>query len=952
MGGVALKTVSYPARLRAYAIALATAALVVVFAIAESLTERYVSEHSRLAGTSIELAIVALAALAFSPLHKRVETWIEAAFTKRRREAREALLHLRRELPSFNEVPQILTEVVAAVDRHMSAAGCAVYLWRGAYVAEASSFDAPLEPVALNDALTIRLRSSSLPADPHKLGSTAAGNLAFPMMARGELVGFLTLAPKRIHYEGEDLHALGALAEATGFALVTLDSELRLHAQPRTNLPQLVKSFVGREKEVGDIEALLSEHRLVTLTGAGGVGKTSIALKIGTDLLETFADGVWMADFAPLSDAALVGDTVLRALNLPQSGKRKPLDTVVGYVKRKQMLLVLDNCEHVVEEARAVCSSILRDCPGVRIVTTSREALAIAGEEPYRMPSLDVTDATKLFAERARSSDKRFTLTDDNASDVADICRRLDGIPLAIELAAARIKILSPRQLVEKLNERFRVLTGGDRSALPRHQTMRALIDWSYDLLSETDRALFRKLSIFAGGCTLQTAAAVCSDDADEVAVLEHLTSLVDKSLLQTEPAEGGMRYYLLESTRQYARERLAECGEEEATMRAHAVAFAALADELSAAYETSPDTYWDTRSESELENWRAALSWAFGPVGDVTLGQHLAAALKTVWFRYAGAEGRRWVHQAFQLCDENTDEALVASLEYAEARLEDYLHHYRASHDLAERALARYERLGDARGIAQAQTQVGFMLLFMDRLDEGEALLWTALDHWKTIGRQKTTGWIWLRLAMARMLAGDADGARRLFAEAQSIATGSGGQRLAAAVANERAELEFRGGDAATAARLVGDAIQTSRLLHDAPNLVTRLLNSAAYAIALGRYDEARRSAREALTLGRDLQNAFFSTVAVQHVAAVAALRPAQDPASASVDRALAARLLGYADARLTETEVHREYTEQREFDAVLSALRETLGDDVQKLMAEGAAWNEEHAIDEAMRV
>ncbi|MBV8148795.1 MAG: hypothetical protein JO092_06870, partial [Candidatus Eremiobacteraeota bacterium] len=415
------------------------------------MTERFVSDHSRLAGTAIELTIAALGALAFQPFQSRVESLIEAAFTKRRREAREALAHLKKQLPTFTEVGQVLRHVIDAVDRHMGSAGSAIYLWRGGYAPEASSYETPLELVPLNDALPVRLRSSSTPANPRTLGSVATGDLAFPMMARGELVGFLALTPKRIEYEDEDLHALSVLTEAMGFALVTLDSELRLHEEPRTNLPHLVKSFVGRENAVTEIEDLLHGHRLVTLTGAGGVGKTRTALQIGTELLDAISDGVWMADLAPISDASLVADTILRALHVPQSPSRAPLDTIVGYLKRKRLLMLLDNCEHVIEEVRNVVSAILRGCPEVRILATSRESLSIAGEHPYRMPSLSVPaeaqgrpaselltfGAVRLFAERAFTANNHFTLTDENAGRVIEICRRLDGIPLAIELAAA-----------------------------------------------------------------------------------------------------------------------------------------------------------------------------------------------------------------------------------------------------------------------------------------------------------------------------------------------------------------------------------------------------------------------------------------------------------------------------------------------------------------------------------
>jgi predicted ATPase len=326
------------------------------------------------------------------------------------------------------------------------------------------------------------------------------------------------------------------------------------HEAPSSNLPRQLTSFVGRADTVAEIAVLIETSALVTLVGAGGAGKTRCAIQVGAAVLDGSGDGAWFVDLAPLFDPTLVAGAVALALGVPESPSRSALETVVGYLKRKRLLLIIDNCEHVIGEARSVAGAIVRGCRDVRVLATSREALAIAGEEVYRLPSLAVpqtnavtaaeaarSGAVELFVDRARSAEKRFALTDENASFLAEICRRLDGIPLAIELAAARVTMLSPQQLAQRLDERFRVLTGGDRSALPRQQTMRALIDWSYDLLGAAERAIFRRLSVFAGGFTLETASAVCADDAlDELAVLDLLTSLVDKSLVHSEIGADG----------------------------------------------------------------------------------------------------------------------------------------------------------------------------------------------------------------------------------------------------------------------------------------------------------------------------------------------------------------------------------------------------------------------------
>ncbi len=312
-------------------------------------------------------------------------------------------------------------------------------------------------------------------------------------------------------------------------------------------------------------------------------------------------DGVWFVELASTNDASLVASSIATTLGLREQPGHSVLETLVRYLESKHLLLILDNCEHVIEEVAKIANTILRGSPGVRLMATSREPLRIGGEHVYHMPSLAFPmhsdglaaedalgyGAVALFAQRAAASDAKFELSDESAPIVAEICRRLDGIALAIELAAARIKVLAPRQLAQKLDERFRVLTGGSRTAMPRQQTMRALIDWSYDLLSPNEQRLFRRLAIFVGGWTLETAGTVSAgDQAAEDAIesweiFDLLSSLVDKSLVHTEETEDGMRYRLLESMRQYGRERLAEAGENAAVARLHAVAMLALGEEL-----------------------------------------------------------------------------------------------------------------------------------------------------------------------------------------------------------------------------------------------------------------------------------------------------------------------------------------------------------------------------------
>ena len=731
------------------------------------------------------------------------------------------------------------------------------------------------------------------------------------------------------------------------------------------NLPPQLTSFVDRAREVAEINELLQSYRLVTVVGTGGAGKTRCAIRVAECMLDSTGDGVWLADLAPVSDPVLVSTVIARTLGVQEAPNRPMLDTLLAYLKRKRLLLILDNCEHVIEEARHVAAAILHGCPDVRILATSRESLSIAGEHLYRLPSLPVPStsqllsadeilqygAVQLFTDRAASADNSFTLSVASAPHVADICRRLDGIPLAIELAAARVKVLSPHELALRLDDRFRLLTGGDRSALPRHRTMRALIDWSYDFLSDDERRLFRKLSIFAGGFTLETVAAVCSDGAlDEMALLDLLSSLVEKSLVQAEVVGGNTRYRLLESTRQYARERLRDAGEEDTVAGAHARAFVTLAEQLDDAYDTTPDRAWFAQAEPELENFRAALFWAFGARGDALLGQRMAGALRPAWIFFGAAEGRRWVQAAQQHVTVDTPVAVVAALDLAEAQFASGFTEYKACLAAGERALARYRELADLRGIALSERQIGRAQIFLGETEEGEALLKEALEAARSLGVR--TPVILLDLAIARLLAEDLPGARQRYSEALAAARAVGAERLSAGVALNLAEVEFRSGDATAALRLVDEAITVLHAFGDTRLVAHAGCNMAGYLVALRRYDEARTAAREALAADHDMQWSVGVASTLQHLAAIAALRESSDVAVIE-DRRRAARILGYVDTRLVALETPREYTEQQEYDAMLPALCDALGaDQLAQLTTEGTTWSEDQAVAEAMLI
>jgi len=403
-----------------------------------------------------------------------------------------------------------------------------------------------------------------------------------------------------------------------------------LDTQPN-NLPAQLTSFIGREKEITEIKESLNSARLVTLTGSGGTGKTRLSIKVGTQLLTNFSNGVWMIELAPLSDEAQIIPALAQAFGLQELPFNPLKNMVMDYLRDKKLLLILDNCEHHIAACARLADELLHQCAGLKILASSREALGIAGEVAYRTPSLADSESTQLFVDRARAANSKFNLTDSNASAIAQICHRLDGIPLAIELAAARTKLLSAEQIASRLDDLFRLLVGGSRTALPRQQTLRALIDWSYDLLSEEEKNLLRIASVFVGGWTLEALEFV----AEEPSTLELLEQLVNKSLVVTEEHKGEMRYFLLETIRQYAREKLFEAKQASVARDRHFIH-----------YKNMTSGLWDVSiisgesevqrlksAQAEAENLRAAFEWGLqnDAQGSLDLAMNMVPSISMV---------------------------------------------------------------------------------------------------------------------------------------------------------------------------------------------------------------------------------------------------------------------------------------------------------------------------------
>jgi predicted ATPase len=499
------------------------------------------------------------------------------------------------------------------------------------------------------------------------------------------------------------------------------------------NLPRQTTSLIGREKEVDEVKKLIATRPLVTLTGTGGCGKTRLSMQVAMDHLDGEGDGIWLIELAALSDPTLVSQAVADVVGVKEEPGTPIRQSLIEWLENKDILLVLDNCEHLLDECARLADAIIRSCPRVKILASSREALGISGEQGYRVPSLATLDpartytverlsqyaAATLFLDRARMARQDFAITGANAPAVVSLCHQLGGIPLAIELAAARVRSLSVEEINDRLQDQFRFLTGGSRTALPRQQTLRALFDWSYDFLSENEKAMLRRLSVFAGGWTLAAAGSVMPG-IDTFEAGDLLSSLVDKSLVVFD--EPNSRYHLLETMRQYGRDRLLEEGESEWVQARHRDFFVALAEEAEPHLTGPGQTAWLERLEKEHDNFRAALQ-----SGDAGAGLRLCGALWRFWeLRDHLGEGRHWCALALAHDGEKLAKAKATHGAGVLAwRQGDFV----SSEALCAESLAVYEAAGDRRGVAAALNNLGNVVLGQGRLEAARKHFEDSLD-------------------------------------------------------------------------------------------------------------------------------------------------------------------------------------------------------------------------------
>jgi predicted ATPase/class 3 adenylate cyclase len=779
-----------------------------------------------------------------------------------------------------------------------------------------------------------------------------------------------------------------------------------LDAYPH-NLPVQLTSFIGREQELAELGRALPTTRLLTLTGTGGCGKTRLALQLAADQVERFPEGAWVVELAPLTDHGLVTQAVAAAIGVREEPGQPLLATLVAALRSRRLLLVLDNCEHLLDACARLTDALLRGCPHLHVLATSREALGIGGEVARRVRSLAVPppdqlpplaqltqyEAVRLFLERANAVQPAFAVTNQNAPTVAQICQRLDGIPLALELAAARVRVLAVERIAARLDDQFRLLTGGSRTALPRQQTLRAAIDWSYNLLTEPERRLLRCLSVFAGGCTLEAAEAIGEDanGAGDATVrdrpfpstdaLDLLTALVDKSLVQVETREGEERYRLLETIRQYGRDRLVDAGEAESVRNQHFDWFLALAERVEPELIGPRQVVWLDRLEVEQDNFRAALAWGLDSRPAIR-GLRLAGALWRWWHvRDRENEGLDWLRRVLAAPGAEAPTATRAKalqgvwelivLGEGGTRTEQV----RAAED----SLAIFQQLGDRSGAAWSLSMVGRSAYGQGEYARAESLLDQAL----TLARQEGARWVMAQTleGLGALASGHDDLllARQRHEASLALFRDLGDRRAIAAACVWDGIAAGLLGDMATARARLTEALGISRELRSEVRISHTLLQLAELALSEGNYGQSQAYLEESVAIARDIGSRWVNGAGLicsgwlaraegDNPRAIALMRAAlRLLQAANVERGIArclrnlgilaveagrvrrgACLLGAADAKRDRDWLSlRLFDGPRAYEASKSAARRILGDDAFELAwAEGQAMTLEQAV------
>lgn len=723
-----------------------------------------------------------------------------------------------------------------------------------------------------------------------------------------------------------------------------------LEAAP-SNLPQQVTSFIGRERELAQVRELLGRARLLSLVGPGGIGKTRLSLQVGADLSDAFPDGIWFVEFAAIVDPALVPKVVAQVLGLQEDADTPVTQALCAHLASRRTLVILDNCEHLLHACAVLADALLRSAPDIRILASSREPLNIAGEQAYPMPALELPDAAsspeeaarsdagRLFAERARSRQPMFTLTDRNVKAVAQICMRLDGIPLALELAAARVGVLPVETIAERLNDRFRLLTGGNRASLPRQQTLRALIDWSYDLLDERERTLFARLSVFAGGWTLAAAERIGADDklAPEL-VLDLLAALAQKSLVA--PGDGGARFRMLETIRDYARDRLQETNDQAAVRARHCECFVALAEEAEPHLEGGPEQpAWLARLELEHDNLRAALAKSLEDQGDVESGLRLCGALYRFWAHRGHAhEGREWCAAALARSAARPDTTSHLKALHASGTLAWRLGDIMAARSQLQEALELSRHLGDRLREGRILNNLGGVAIHQADNHAAQSFLEQAVAIHRAMGNRAMEARVLNNVAALAINRGRFAEADAPLERALASSRELGNCMEEATALSHLGFLAQERGEFGRAQSLHEHALATARAFGVREFEVEEIRHLGEVALAMGDRKTARERFRNALATATEIGNQHEIVQCLEAVTALLVETARHEQA---------AQLCGAADALRAIIATPRSRSVQEKHASTLARCREALGDEAARAaFADGRALPGERAV------
>jgi predicted ATPase/class 3 adenylate cyclase len=733
---------------------------------------------------------------------------------------------------------------------------------------------------------------------------------------------------------GEDAAAFAAPLDGDkGYRVTRVGQQWLPVRQIPNNLPQQITSFVGRQRELEEAKKLLEQKRLLTLLGTGGLGKTRLSLQIAADSLTGFRDGVWFVDLAPIADPALVPKTVAQALRIGEDPRIPLIEIISAHLRSRRVLLVLDNCEHLIGACATLADALLRAAPELRILASSREPLHVPGEQAYPLQPLPLPDATargeevarsdavRLFVERARLQQPHFAMTARNCEAVRQICARLDGIPLALELAAARVGVLPAEQIVERLDDRFRLLTGGSRTALPRQRTLRAMIDWSYDLLADAEKTFFARLSVFVGGWTLAAAETVAIGEGIEQGnVLDLLGGLVDKSLVVTD--DSGERYQMLETIRQYAHACLQQSGHGAAADKRHRDYYLAFAEEAELQLNGGPkQPEWLARLDLEQDNLRAALAWSLEEAERTDADLRLCGALSRFWANRGHAdEGATWCEKALARSADAGGTSARAKALIAMGTLAWRLGDMSRAQTTLEQALDLSRHLGVRSLEADALESLGGVAMHRTEFPLARVVLEQALALNRELGRPAQEAEAYNSLAGLAISQGDDEAAKEPLERALAVGRASGNKLAEARAMAYLALLAERRDQYTTAQAMHEQALSIAREFGVREFELVELRHLADVALNRGDMATARAHYRDALIASRDLGNRHRMAEMIEAV---------MDPTVAAGAFQLTAVLAGAADALRNAVATPRGTLQQQQRDPIVGRCRVALGEE-----------------------